>query len=126
MNRHRLGTKQGQPRNRRKCIGYVDPETGKEIFHAKYLERVWGTKRQPEIGNVKLFSLDDVGRSVNKEYGVNYLLDNIAYSIGLADALKNSLPYDWERVLTLANFMVASGEPAVYCKNWAAKTDSID
>jgi transposase len=117
----------GNPRSKRTCIGRIDPSSGEEVFNPEYLERVLGTDKQPKISeNERLFSVNDVKSSRNREYGVLYLLNCIAETIGLSDTLKSSLPNSWERVLALANFMVASGEPAMYCEDWLQRTDSLD
>jgi hypothetical protein len=105
--------------------GHVDPKTGKDVFNAEYLEKVWGTEKQPEIITENIFSLEDIKESSIKEYGVNYLLTNIANSIGLINTLKSTLPQTWELIFTLASYMVASGEPAMYCEDWLNKTDGL-
>jgi transposase len=117
----------GNPRNKRVCVGKIDPATGEEIYNPKYLERTLGTDKQPKIGgNERLFSVNDIKASKNREYGVQYLLNRIAQTIGLTDVLKLALSKNWVQVLTLADFMVASGEPAMYCEDWLNRTDSLD
>ena len=117
---------EGNPQNRRKCVGRVDPVTGNDVFNPEYLERIWGTNRQPTLNNTKIFSVNDIKSSSNKELGTHYLLDSIAEMVGLKDAIRMVIPNLWERILHLAYFMVASGEPAMYCEDWLAKTDSIE
>lgn len=115
----------GEPRNRRKCIGKIDPDTGKPTYNAEYLERVWGTEKQPDIDNEKIFSANDIKESKNNELGVSCLLESISRQIGLSDAVERAFPNTWERILTLAFFMVATGEPAMYCEDWLAKTEAM-
>jgi hypothetical protein len=115
----------GVPRNRRKCVGRVDPKTGKDVFNSEYLERVWGTDKQPTIDDQTLFSVSDVRESSNKEYGVSYLFEQISESIGLSSALNAALPESWGKVLTLAFYMTASGDSVMYCENWLEKTESL-
>ncbi|MDR2338595.1 MAG: transposase [Deltaproteobacteria bacterium] len=118
----------GNPRCHRKCVGRIDPVTGKEIYNPEYLERVWGTAKQPDIiHNVKKFFLmEDIEFSSRKVFGVNYLLNNIANSIGLTDTLKSSIPDLYEQILTIANFMVSTGEPMMYCNYWLKRNDGIN
>ena len=119
--------KNGNPRSKRVCIGRVDPITGEDVFYPEYIERTLGTDRQPKFGGAeKLFSINDIKASRNREYGVQYLFDHIAETTGLIDVAKMVLPNVYERVLALAYFMVASGEPALYCEDWLNRTDSID
>jgi hypothetical protein len=46
--------------------------------------------------------------------------------VGLKDAIRMATPNLWECILHLAYFMVASGEPAMYCEDCLAKSDSIE
>lgn len=116
----------GKPQNKRKCIGRIDPMTGKNIFNPEYLERNWGTSKQANLDDTKIFSVNDVKMSSNKELGTHYLLDCIAEGIGLKNSLMSSIPEQWEKILNLVYFIVASGEPAMYCEEWLERTDSIE
>jgi len=117
----------GDPRSKRVCIGRVDPETGEEVFNPEYIERTLGTDKQPKLdGNEKLFSINDIKASRNLEFGVQYMLNHIAEVIGLTSALKLVFPKTYKKILALAYFMVASGEPAIYCEDWLNRADSID
>jgi transposase len=117
---------EGKPRNLRKCVGRIDPKTGQEIFNPEYIERVLGTEKEPNLKKLKIYTPEEVINSCNKEYGVYYLLTNIANSIGLSEALLAAIPDDSERILTLANFMVATGEAPIYCEDWLKKTEGIN
>jgi transposase len=61
---------------------------------------------------------------VVKEYGAFYLLKEVSSQIGLVDVLSRAMPAIWEEVLHLAFYIVASGEPALYCEDWLYKTES--
>jgi hypothetical protein len=100
--------------------------TGNEVFRPDYIERTWGTDRQPALDDSKNFSVNDIKASSNNELSTHYLLDRIAEKVGLKDAIWSAIPNLWDRVLHLACFMVASGELAMYCEDWLAKTDSIE
>ncbi|GHU52060.1 IS4 family transposase [Spirochaetia bacterium] len=116
--------KNGNPQNKRIAIGKIDRETGEPIYKPEYLERVWGTDKQPDISDAKLFTINDVKNSSIKEYGVTYLLENIAREIGLTKVMMETLPNTWKQVQSFAFFMLATGEPAVYCEDWLSKTES--
>ncbi|MDR1044445.1 MAG: transposase [Candidatus Adiutrix sp.] len=113
----------GEPRNRRKCIGKIDPNTGNPTYNAEYIDRVWGTEKQPDINDEKLFSANDIKGSRNAEFGASYLLASISQQIGLSGAVENAFPQSWEKILALAFFMVATGEPVMYCEDWLAKSE---
>lgn len=115
----------GKPQNRKKPIGKIDPRTGEPIYKPEYLDRVRGTDKQPEMAAVQQYSDNDIRESTILEYGAFYFLETIADEIGLLNILKQTLPNSWEKVITLAFFMVSTGEPAMYCEDWLAKTESL-
>jgi transposase len=89
------------------------------------LERVRGTNKQPNLAYAKLYSEDDIKNSTIRDFGAFYLLESIAAEIGLLDVLKVSLPAIWEKVITLAFYMVSTGEPAMYCEDWIQRSECI-
>jgi len=115
----------GKPQTRKTPIGKIDPRTGEPIYKHEYLERVRGTDKQPEMAAVKQYSDNDIRESTILDYGAHYFLETIATEIGLLDILKQALPKSWEKVITLAFFMVSTGEPAMYCEDWLEKTESL-
>jgi transposase len=115
---------EGKPQNRRTPIGKIDNKTGKPIYRPEYLERVQGTDKQPVISNEQLFSVNDIKNSEIKEYGVFYLLDQIADLISLTGILKETFSNLWEHILMLAFYIVSTGEPAMYCEDWLFKTEN--
>jgi transposase len=115
----------GKPKSTRKCVGRIDPKTGQEHYHADYLERVWGTDKQPVIGERTTFSLADARSSFVKDYGVYYLLSNIANSIGLTEIIQSVFPNFWEKILSLSYYMAVSGDPMMYCEYWIDDNESI-
>jgi hypothetical protein len=107
-------------------VGRVDPVTGEEIYHAGYVKPPRGAESRPASCDKKSFSEADVKTSKIKAFGVKYLLDNIADSIGLSEALKSRMPDSYERILSLAYFMASSGEPTALFKYWQEKNDRLD
>jgi hypothetical protein len=117
---------EGRPRNRRKCVGKINPVTGKEEYSPEYIERMRGTERQPALCDTKVFSVNDVKESSVREMGASRLLLCASERIGLTEALRSAIPELWDRVLALACFLVATGEPAMYCEDWMAKSEGFD
>ncbi len=115
----------GKPQTRKISKGKIDHRTGETIYKPEYIERVQGTEKQPEISNAKIYSRNDIKSSAIRELGVFHLLEAISKEIGLLDVLKTSLPDTWEQVTMLAFYMVATGEPAMYCEDWLMKSESL-
>lgn len=115
----------GKPQTRKISIGKIDYKTGETIYKPEYLERVQGTDKQPDISNAKTYSKNDIKGSAIRELGVFHLLESISSEIGLLDVLRDSLPDTWEQIATLAFYMVATGEPAMYCEDWLMKSESL-
>jgi hypothetical protein len=115
----------GKPQTRKVSIGKIDPKTGNPVYKPEYSARVAGANKQTDLLNEKLYSQKDIKKSEIREYGAFYLMKAISEEIGLTDALQSTLPEAWENVLTLAFYMIASGEPAMYCEDWIRKTESL-
>ena len=115
----------GKPQTRKTSIGKIDPVTGEPVFKPEYLERVRGTDKQPALGDIKQYSENDIKNSSIRDFGAFYLLEAISNEIGLIDVLRTSLPATWEKVITLAFYMLSTGEPAMYCEDWLLKTESM-
>ena len=115
----------GKPQTRKTSIGKLDPVTGEPVYKPEYLERVRGTDKQPVTSNVRQYSENDIKNSTIRDFGAFYLLEAISNEIGLTDILRVSLPSTWEKVITLAFFMLATGEPAMYCEDWLMRTESL-
>lgn len=110
-------------RNRRRCVGKVDPLTGNHIYKPEYIKEKGLHLTAGSATDVSIYSVTDVKNSVVKEYGVFYLLNEIARITGLSSILAEVFPNLWEEVLNLAFFMVSTGEPAMYCEDWLYKTE---
>jgi transposase len=113
----------GKVKNRRKIVGKIDSETGERIFKPEYLESKGLNSFDNAAHTQRLYSVNDVKQSKVKEFGVFYLLDEIAEQIGLAKTLKETFPEGYAEILNLAFYIVASGEPALYCEDWLYKTE---
>ncbi|MDR1039681.1 MAG: hypothetical protein LBR80_05830 [Deltaproteobacteria bacterium] len=118
---------EGHPRKRRyRNVGKVDPATGKNVYYADFIEEVRGTDREPkDMREQLLYSKLDIQNSETKEYGVDYILTNIAEKIGLTDALQFAFRFSWFPIISLAKFLASTGEPAMYCALWLEKTDGV-
>ena len=116
----------GKPQTRKTPIGKIDLKTGQPVYRPEYLERIQGTDSQPNISGKQSFSVDDIKQSQILEYGVFNLFSQISKQIGIEAVVKDVFPDLWESVLSLAFFIVATGEPAMYCEDWIAKNESYD
>jgi transposase len=111
-------------RNIRRIIGKVDPVTGEHVYKPEYIEEKGIHTTDETMRETRLYTYNDIKDSTVKEYGVFYLLNEIAMHIGLKDVLIRVLPGIWREVLNLAFYIVASGEPALYCEDWLYKSES--
>jgi transposase len=114
---------EGKVRNKRRIVGKVDPITGQHVYKPEYIEEKGISVVGADAQETKLYSANDVKHSTVKEWGVYYLLNEISREIGLVDVLVEAMPAMWREVLHLAFFIVASGEPALYCEDWLYKTE---
>ena len=123
---------EGKPRNNRKLVGKIDFATGNPIFKPEFAKRIkeaGETIKLPSLVSTDLskpvFSVNAVRNSTVKEFGAFYLFEHIANESGLLEILQETFPYRWEQILNLACYIVASGEPLMYCEDWLLKTESI-
>ena len=116
----------GKPRNKRVAIGKVDQKTGQRVYKREYLERM-KTAGTPVVQSsfAKQFSADDVRQSRIKEYGLFYLLNEIAARSGLTDSLRGAMPNLWKEIFTLACHLVSTGEPFMHCSDWINDTETL-
>jgi hypothetical protein len=49
----------------------------------------------------------------------------VSEKVGLTGALVSAFPRRWQEILTLAMFMIASGDPLMYCNDWLRGHDSL-
>ena len=113
----------GNPQTNKTKIGKIDLVTGQPVYLPEYLERVQGTDKQPEIFDNQSFTVNDIKHSRILEFGVFSLLSRISDQVGLSAVVKDVFPDIWEQVLSLAFYIVATGEPAMYCEDWILKSE---
>ena len=117
----------GAPRNKRVLVGKIDPETGRRVFKDSYVARMKAEgKSVTQNEDVKLFSIEDVRQSSVRACGMFHLFRRIAEKNGLSDALARAFPGIWREVFTLASFLVATGDPFMYCEEWINGTEGFD
>lgn len=83
---------------KRKCIGYLNPETGEILQNRQRRE-----KEAPTVNSV----------------GFSMLFEQVCEKIGLTDSLRAATPKNWKRVLTCAQYIVAKGNRFSGCQHWA-------
>ncbi|MBT9156001.1 MAG: hypothetical protein DDT37_00976 [Firmicutes bacterium] len=92
-----------QMRNKQVCIGKLDPETG-ELIPSK-------RRRSEELSSVAVTASTSV-------IGPTLLLDKIARETRLTKTLKYAFPEKWEQLVTLAFFLVCTGDALVHADAW--------
>lgn len=100
-----------QARNKRTCIGKLDPDTGEIIYNRRYRER-----------NESVAKPGPVPTEVSSRifYGASFLLDSISNKLGIEKDLKACFPNDYKKILSLAYFMVLEGANPMYrFSHWA-------
>lgn len=114
----------GQPRQRRRPIGKIDPETGQKVYKPEYLAELQRDGVQTDAMESKtLFSEEDIRKSSVRSYGAFYLYKKIAERNGMISTLKEALPAQWAEYFTLACYMVSVGDPLMYCEDWLKDTE---
>ena len=99
-----------QPRNKRTCIGKLDPDTKEVIYNTRYRERRH-TQQKP-------------GRPSSLEYqryfyGATYLLDRIGEKLGIDDDLKACFPDTYKQILSIAYYLILEAKnPLVRFGHW--------
>ena len=88
------------------------------------MARIGGSVAQvQQNATLKSFTEDQIRQSSSLEFGAQYLFSNIAQNMGLLDALREAFPNTHQEIFILACFLVASGDPFLYCQEWLSKTD---
>ena len=89
-----------QARNRRICIGKIDPETGGIIPSKRMLEMEEGggypasRGRKPSLECKRLFC------------GATHLFDRIGERIGVTEDLRHCFPETWRQILSVAYYLI--------------------
>ena len=111
----------GRPRNSRKTIGKVDPETGEYVYKPEYLKRTGLIA--PTISKKSTFTPSEIQNSSIKDFGGFYLLENIAKQVGLLEVMLESMPHLWQKIFNLASYLLSTGDPFAYCEDWLSETE---
>ena len=90
-----------QMRSKQVCIGKLDPDTG-EIIPSKRFKQGPPTR----------------ATATTRVIGPTRILDKIAQDIELKATLKQAFPKQWERILTLASFILCTADALVHADSW--------
>jgi len=129
-----------RPDNVKTCIGKLDLLTGEPVYKKAYLDKL--VSEGKSIESMRLWDkpkeskaeVDDVAVSTSaavlaldtvKDYGVGYFLTSIAEKIGLTDVLRGTFPDEWQHILCIACYLVASGKPLMYCRDWVESNEGF-
>ena len=116
----------GEPRNSRKCIGKLDPVTGRHVYKPAYLERMVAEGQPVEIiCRTESFTVEDIFRSTIRDFGAFYLYRELAERMGMLSVLQQTFPGVWEEVFNLAAYLVSTGDPFAYCEDWLESTEAF-
>ena len=116
----------GEPRNKRKPIGKMDPSTGLPVYKPEYLERLPAESLMKGIARVtETFTTEDICKSTIKDYGAFYLFQEMAERMGLLAAMQKVFPGCWEEIFNLAAYLISTGDPFAYCEDWLATTEAF-
>lgn len=98
----------GQPTSEKVLIGKKDPESGMLVPNKNYYE---------------LFEKEEVlpTKSI-QDFGSFYVLQSIFEELGLYDILENIFANDYEKIITMAMYMLCEGNVLYYCDDWYSET----
>ena len=94
-----------QMRSHQVCIGKLDPETG-ELIPSK------------RLGTARVAAVDPAVTATTSVVGPSLILGQLAQQTALKATLKRAFPANWQQVLTLAYFLVCTGEALVHADPW--------
>lgn len=94
-----------QPRNKRTCIGKLDPISG-ELIPSKRLKPEQAAARDPAV----TASAEVVGPSI--------ILDVITETLGLSKLLKSCFPNEHRQILVMAYYLASHGGSLSHCGTW--------
>lgn len=88
-----------QPRNKRICIGKIDPKTGEIIYNNLY-------RQKQEQQNMRKMDQAAVLKYKRQFYGATYLFDAIVKKFGIDEDLKRCFPDSYRQILSLSYYIV--------------------
>lgn len=94
-----------QMRSKQRCIGKLDPVTG-ELISSK------------RLGKHASAALNESVTAKTTVSGPKLLLEKIDHGIGLSKILKKACPENWAQVLSLAWYLVCTGNALFYAESW--------
>ena len=94
-----------QPRNKKTCIGKLDPVNG-ELIPSKRLSTRTSTVNNPSV----TVSAEVVGSSM--------ILDAITDRLDLKNLMKSCFPRVYEQILMMAYYLLSQGGPLSHCEVW--------
>jgi transposase len=77
-----------------------------------------------EIFNGKTYSITEKNISV-KSIGPKYILEMIIGQTGLSEILQKVFPTYWDKIVTLAFYLVSDNAAIMYCQHWLENNESI-
>jgi len=119
---HSYRNENGKPRNKRDIIGKILPN-GQKIYKPQYIEQMRQNNTPITLPtNQPQFSINDIKNATTQEHGLTNLLQKTADNIGLTEALKTALPQHHKQIHNIATYLIATGDPFMYCQEWLNNT----
>jgi len=112
----------GRPRSKRKIIGKID-KNGNKVYKEEYMKRM-ADEGKP-VPMPAAFSTEQIQNSSIKEIGAFHFFKKIGERIGLIQILDKTFPFLWKEIFDMACFLLATGDPLMYCGDWLTKTEGF-
>ncbi|MDR1872372.1 MAG: hypothetical protein LBS60_10740 [Deltaproteobacteria bacterium] len=77
-----------------------------------------------EINNGQKINIEENNYSIRK-IGRKFILDSIIASTGLLNILKKIFPNSWDKIITLAYYIVSDNSAIMYCQDWVEENETI-
>jgi hypothetical protein len=113
---------QGRPRSRRKIIGKID-KNGSPVYKDDYMKKL-ASEGKP-LPPPSSYTVEHIQSSTISELGAFHFFTHIGIKTGLSGILQDVFPDIHREIFDLACFLVASGDPMMYCDDWLSKTDAF-
>jgi transposase len=106
-----------QPRNKRVCIGKIDPSTNEFIpskrlvrTHSNNYSEVDLSDQRSKTSKAQVSSMEIVGPSM--------ILDNITKEFGIDEILQKCFPGHAKQIMTIAYYLAIDGRALSHCFTW--------
>jgi transposase len=108
-----------QSRCKRTLVGRLDEKTGKVRPTDGRCRKAMETKSTPkDLPTTTTMSTKSTEGTAHKFYGATYLFDAVGEKLGLTADLKQCFPKTWDKILSLAYYLILEGDSAYRFEKW--------